>query len=91
MSEIKVEHNPDEKKLQEMGVKSWPIWEKEVSEFPWHYDEQEACYILEGDVVVTPQGGEPVQFGKNDFVVFPEGMSCTWNVRQAVRKHYKFG
>ncbi|HDG61680.1 MAG TPA: cupin, partial [Thermotoga sp.] len=33
--EIKVER-PDEKKLEELGVKNWPIWEKEVSEFDWY-------------------------------------------------------
>jgi hypothetical protein len=25
--------------LQSLGLKSWPIWEKEVSTFPYHYDE----------------------------------------------------
>ena len=31
---------------------SWPIWEKEVSEFPWEYDTKETCLLLEGDVTV---------------------------------------
>ena len=88
---IRVEHQPDPGKLQELGVDSWPIWEKEASEFPWHYDEQETCYLLEGDVVVTPDSGEPVRFGQGDFVVFPEGMACTWKIEKAVRKHYRFG
>ena len=26
-----------------------------------------------------------------DLVVFPEGMSCTWEVHKAVKKHYRFG
>ena len=47
--------------------------EKEVSEFPWHYDEMETCYLLEGDVTVTPDGGQPVRFGKGDLVTFPVG------------------
>ena len=51
---------------------------------------KETCYFLEGDVVVTPDGGEPVEVGVGDLVTFPEGMSCTWEVRVAVRKHYKF-
>ena len=91
MSEIKIEHQPTTKRLDELGVRSWEIWEKEVSEFPWHYDEQEICFFLEGDVVVTPANGVPVQFGKGDLVTFPQGMSCTWHVRQPVRKHYRFG
>jgi len=60
-------------------------------EFPWSYDSSETCYFLEGDVAVTPDGGEPVEMGKGDLVTFPTGMSCTWNIREDVRKHYKFG
>ena len=91
MSEIKVEHNPSEDHLTELGVRDWPVWTKEVSEFPWHYDEQERCYFLEGDVVVTPEGGQPVEMGQGDVVTFPQGMNCTWKIRKDVRKHYQFG
>ncbi|MBI4701283.1 MAG: cupin domain-containing protein [Deltaproteobacteria bacterium] len=91
MSKIKIEQNPNEQRLQSLGVLDWPIWTKEKSEFPWHYDSPETCYFLDGEVVVTPKGGEPVQIGKGDLVTFPAGMSCTWQIRQAVRKHYSFG
>lgn len=82
---------PSEEKLQQLNVRSWPVWEKEISEFPWNYDEKETCYILEGEVVVTPVNGNPVNFGKGDFVVFSKGLECTWKINKAVRKHYKFG
>ncbi len=91
MNTIKVEHAPGAKRIAELGARSWPIWEKEIAEFPWYYDEQEVCLFLEGDVQVTPEGGEPVRFGKGDLVTFPQGMSCTWKVIKPVRKHYKFG
>lgn len=91
MSKITVEHNPDTSRLSALGVSSWPTWSKEVSTFPWTYSEQEVAYVLEGEVVVTPTGGEPVKFGKGDLVTFPAGMSCTWDVRQHLRKHYQFG
>ncbi|GBF84742.1 cupin domain-containing protein [Aphanothece sacrum] len=88
---IKIEHQPSEARLQELGVKTWPIWSKEVSQFPWTYDESETCYFLEGDVIVTPNQGEPVIMSQGDLVTFPAGMSCTWNIRRDVRKHYNFG
>jgi uncharacterized cupin superfamily protein len=91
MNKIQIERPPAESRLSELGVKSWDIWTKEVSEFPWHYDEQEICYFLEGDVTVTPEGGEPVRFGKGDLVTFPKGLSCTWKIHKPVRKHYRFG
>ncbi|MBT9314207.1 cupin domain-containing protein [Leptothoe spongobia] len=91
MSIIQINHNPSHSELETMGVFSWPIWQKEASEFPWHYDETETCYLLAGDVTVTPDNGAPVTIGKGDLVVFPAGMSCTWRIDTAVSKHYSFG
>lgn len=90
MHRIQVEHNPDEQRLNSLGVRQWPTWEKEVSVFPWHYDSTETCFLLEGEVIVTPEEGEPVRFGKGDLVTLPQGLSCTWDIRKAVRKHYSF-
>jgi uncharacterized cupin superfamily protein len=91
MEGIKVEHNPDEDYLKQQGVLGWPVWTKEVSRFPWKYDDKETCYFIEGDVIVEAEGGQPIQVGKGDLVTFPKGMSCTWNIRKHVKKHYKFG
>ncbi|AKG23240.1 cupin domain-containing protein [Calothrix sp. 336/3] len=88
--EIIIERQATPERLQELGVKTWGIWQKEVSQFPWTYDSQETCYFLAGDVIVTPDGGEAVQMGKGDLVTFPRGMSCTWDIRQDVKKHYCF-
>lgn len=90
MAEIKIQRQIDRADVEADGVFDWPIWEKEVSTFPWSYDASETCYFLEGDVVVTPDGGAPVQMGKGDLVTFPAGMSCTWEIREPVKKHYKF-
>jgi len=69
---------------------SWTIWEKEESEFPWEYSEKETCLILEGKAAVkTPE--ETIEFGAGDYVVFPEGLNCTWEIKKKIRKHYKFG
>lgn len=91
MTSIRIESQPSPERLQELGISGWPIWTKEISEFPWHYSESETCYFLEGNVTVTPDGGEPVTMGKGDLVVFPEGMSCTWKIDLPVKKHYSFG
>lgn len=91
MKRIRVEKEPDPARLRQLGVERWPIWTKEVSTFPWTYDTEETCYFLEGEVVVTPEGGQAVTVGKGDLVTFPAGMSCTWDVRRPVRKHYRLG
>ena len=90
MPEVKVVKNPGKTKIEELGVGDWPIWTCEPSSFPWSYDATETCLILEGEIVVTPDGGEPVSIGPGDLVTFPEGMSCRWEVKKAVRKHYTF-
>ena len=89
MNAIEVESNPGKERLEELGIFDWPIWTKEPSQFPWTYDSSETCYLLKGEVVVTPEGSEPVKIGKGDLVTFPKGMNCTWEVRKAVRKHYR--
>jgi uncharacterized cupin superfamily protein len=71
-------------------MKAWPTWEKEPSEFPWHYSEKETCLILEGQVTVETSE-QTVTFGPGDCVIFPEGLDCTWKVHKTVRKHYNFG
>ena len=81
---------PTDQKLNDLKVKGWPIWTKEASTFDWFYDEQEICYFLEGDVTVKTKDGE-VSFGKGDLVTFPQGLKCVWNIKKAVKKHYKFG
>jgi uncharacterized cupin superfamily protein len=85
-----VQRHPSQELLDDLGVDSWPIWTKEISTFPWTYDSSETCYFLDGDVVVTPERGRAVRVGKGDLVTFPAGMSCTWEVLQPVRKHYRF-
>ena len=69
-SAILVISQPSREQLDKLYVFDWSIWTKEASEFPWTYDESETCYFLEGDVVVTPDGGEPVTMGKGDLVTF---------------------
>jgi len=90
-SPITVTSNPDPALLESLGVGGWPIWTCGVSTFPWTYDQPETCLLLEGDVTVTPEDGEPVRFGAGDLVVFAQGLRCTWAVQAPVRKHYRFG
>lgn len=89
--EIEVVSQPDKEFLDEQGVFNWGTWGCEASKFPWSYDSNESCYLLAGQVTVTPTDGrKPATFGKGDFVTFPAGMSCTWDVSEAVHKHFKF-
>lgn len=70
-------------------MKTKPVWGCEVSEFDWHYDSQETCLLIEGEVTVTHENGS-ASFGAGDLVVFPKGMSCVWKVTKPVKKYYFF-
>jgi len=66
-----------------------PTWECGVSKFDWHYDSEETCLLIAGEVTVTYEGGS-VSFKEGDYVTFPEGLPCVWDVSVPVKKHYIF-
>lgn len=76
--------------LEKLNVKNWHVWTKEVSKFDWRYNETEECYILEGRVFIETPDGEKVEIKAGDFVSFPEGVSCNWEIVEPIRKHYIF-
>jgi uncharacterized cupin superfamily protein len=90
MPEITIEHNVSPAKLDTMHVDSWPIWTKEISTFDWHYDQEEICYVLEGEAIVTTKAGETVTIQRGDLVRFPAGLDCTWQITEDLEKHYTF-
>lgn len=89
---IKVVKNLPQADVDKMQIKTWATWGCSESKFPWSYGDQETAYLLAGKVVVTPSDSSlpAVTIEKGDLVVFPSGMSCTWDVQAPLRKHYKF-
>lgn len=79
----------EQEELQELGVFDWPIWEKDESKFDWYYETVEKCYILEGKVSVVTEF-ETIVIQAGDFVTFPAGLECVWDIHTAIRKHYSF-
>lgn len=63
-----------------------------MSVFPFEFDDQETVYILEGECVITPNDGSaPVSsLAAGDLVVFPAGLSGSWEVKKALKKHYSY-
>jgi uncharacterized cupin superfamily protein len=69
---------------------SWPIWSCDASSFEWGYADDETCLVLEGEALVEALGKE-WRFGAGDWVVFPKGLACRWNVIIPLKKHYLNG
>ncbi len=90
MSKVVVRKGTKEE-LEKLGVDKWPTWESEVKKFDWEYDDDETFFVHEGKVKVVTSDGEEVEFGKGDLVTFLKGVKCTWDVKERIRKVYRFG
>jgi uncharacterized cupin superfamily protein len=88
MSEIIIEKNLTTERIESLAITSWEIWECPVTEFRLDFDEIERSYILEGEIVVTPDDGEPVTIVPGDYVIFPVGLKSMWKVTKQLKKHY---
>lgn len=73
------------------STENWGTWGKEESEFPWHYDDKETCYILEGEATVIDGNGNSITFSAGDWVEFEKGLSCTWKITKEINKRFIFG
>ena len=45
-------------------------------------------YIVQGEMVCTPDGGEPFTLSEGDSCTFPKGWTGTWEVKRPIRKLY---
>ena len=74
--------------LEELGVEFWPVWEHEEDKFEWFYDKTEHCYIVAGEATVVSEFKSVIIKAEN-FVTFPAGLDCVWDIDIAIKKHYK--
>ncbi len=89
MAEISVV-KPSEQELDDLGVDSWGVWEKEESVFEWSYSDSETCYILDGEAIVSTSDGQEVKFQAGDLVTFPSGLDCRWEIIKRIKKRFAF-
>ena len=77
----------EQEELEELDVFSWPIQEYDEEKFEWYYDKTEQCYIISGEATIVSEF-ESVTIKTGDFVTFPAGLECVWDVESTIRKHY---
>ena len=68
---------------QEVG-----IWECTPGPSHWTLETHEEIYVIAGRMTVTPTGGEAVEVGPGDAVVFPRGWDGDWQIHETIRKLY---
>ena len=64
------------------------VWDCTAGRFTWDFVWDEFVMVLEGEVSITPEGGEPVVLRKGDFCHFPAGLKTVWQVDHYVRKTF---
>jgi len=80
---------PTENEIKEMSQQGQ--WSKEPSTFEWEYDTKEICLITAGEAKVTDnQTGETISFKEGDLVTFEKGLKCKWEIKNTIKKFYKF-
>jgi uncharacterized protein len=64
------------------------IWECTAGLSRWSLETNEFVHIVSGRMTVTPDGGEPTDFGPGGTAVFPRGWTGTWQIHDTIRKLY---
>ena len=62
------------------------VWDCTAGVFDWHYELDEALYVLEGSAVVRGDDGVEHTIGPGDHVLFRAGAHAVWRVESYVRK-----
>ena len=69
--------------------KTWAIWECIPSQFEWIYNDEEHCFVIKGKIIVSYEN-QKVEINPGDYVIFPKGLKCYWEVIEPVKKYYVF-
>ncbi len=68
------------------GTAKTIIWDCSAGRFNWHYDQDEAVYLIEGSVVIKDPAGQSRRLSAGDTILFRAGSRAEWTVEKYVRK-----
>lgn len=67
-------------------LQSIVVWECTPGRFNWHYNKDEVMFMISGQATLINESGEERELRHGDTAFFPKGVSCTWLIRDRVRK-----
>jgi uncharacterized cupin superfamily protein len=62
------------------------VWECTAGCFNWSYNQDEIVMVIAGEVFISTENGEERRLGQGEMAFFPAGSSCTWRVREHIKK-----
>lgn len=63
-------------------------WEATVGTYHAVYAAYEFVHVIEGRIVITPDGGAPVTLNPGDAFAVEPGFSGVWEIQAPVKKHF---
>ena len=66
------------------------VWECTPGTYHATYSAYEFVHMIEGRIVITPDGGTPVTVKAGDAFVVEHDFKGTWKIEETVRKHFDF-
>ena len=89
---IKTEGNPTMKTWIEYTAEDGSIisgcWEATPGTYSATYKSWEFIHMIEGEVMITPENGDPVTVTAGDAFVIEKGFTGTWEIKKKVFKHF---
>jgi uncharacterized cupin superfamily protein len=62
------------------------VWECGAASYKWHYNQDEAYFVISGEGFMTDDKGIEHRFGAGDVAFFPAGTNATWRHPDHFRK-----
>ncbi|MDE0765158.1 MAG: cupin domain-containing protein [Amylibacter sp.] len=63
-------------------------WEATPGTYHATYAEYEFVHIIEGKIIITPDGEQPNEVNAGDAFIVEPGFKGTWEILETVRKHF---
>lgn len=63
-------------------------WEATVGTYEATYTSWEFVHLMQGKIIITPEGGEPYTVAAGDAFVVEKDFKGTWEIVEDVRKHF---
>ena len=64
------------------------VWSSDAGKWTLNYTEDEFCYIIDGEAMITDRSGHEEKLAKGDTFVVPAGFTGTWETIKTVQKFY---
>lgn len=63
-------------------------WEATLGTYRVTYKSWEYAHLIEGKIIIRPEGGEPYTVIAGDSFVIEKGFTGTWKIEENVKKHF---